>query len=95
MRGPEDGPEAARSAGAARGPGLPPVDDRHPEGLSSAGGKVVGRFGSWDRLDFTGAHLWNHVTEGLQPSGPPPSVLELVKQNNEENLIEMVNCLCL
>lgn len=33
MRGSEDGHEAARAAGAARGPGLPPVNDCDAEGL--------------------------------------------------------------
>lgn len=33
VRGSEDGHEAAGSAGAPRGPGLSPVNKRHPEGL--------------------------------------------------------------
>lgn len=43
MRGSEDWPEAAGSAGAARGSGLPPVNDCYPEGLRS--GVAVGGAG--------------------------------------------------
>lgn len=40
MCGSEDGHEAPRAAGAARGSGLPPVNDCYTEGLRSGGGSA-------------------------------------------------------
>lgn len=38
MCGPEDRHEAPGTAGATRGAGLPPADDRYPEGVRQEGG---------------------------------------------------------
>lgn len=52
MRGSENGHEAAGATGAARGLGLPPVNDCYLEGLRSGEGPR----GVKDQLNSTGAY---------------------------------------
>lgn len=61
VRGSEDGHEAAGPAGAPRGPGLSPVNKRHPEGLIREETEEE----KGDQLDSTGAYLSTRMRKGL------------------------------
>lgn len=61
VRGSEDGHEAAGPAGAPRGPGLSPVNKRHPEGLIREETEEEKR----DQLNSTGAYLSTRMRKGL------------------------------